>query len=296
MVSWVWNHFKKYGKDYSQCNYCGKKIRSKSSNTSGFIRHLRENHSITENEAKQRKFDVYVSKPEENTISLNRKQTIDKLIINYIIKKMVPLKTVEDKSFRDLIAFLEPSYQFMCYRSLKDKINDLFENRKIEIKNTFDKIASVSLDFDLWTSLANQSYITVNAHGITNDWKHVSHNLGTKLLEASHTSEYLKEKVDEVLAEFDIEFKTDFCVHDNGANMNLLSTLLGLTDIRCFAHNWDLAIKESLKVHEIENLINKCRKIVGHFNHSSIAKLLLEREQQKIGAQNWSLKQYVDTR
>jgi hypothetical protein len=297
MVSWVWSHFNKCDKLTAQCNYCSKKINPKSSNTTGIIRHLKDFHSITEMNVKQQKIDSFVQNSKQNEINSNKKQKIDDLITNYVINKMVPLNTVEDKSFRELITFLEPNYKFISSLSLKDRINKLFEEKKTKIMSILENIDSISIDFDIWTSIANQSYITINCHGINNtDWKLYSINLETKLLEDSHTSGYLKDIVEEVLSNFKILYKTNFCIHDNGANMCLLSTLLGLTDIRCSAHTWDLIIKESLKVVELKDLINKCRKIVGHFKHSSTAQISLEKHQQKLVLVKSTLKQYSETR
>jgi len=272
MVSWVWNHFKKLDKECARCKHCAKKINCKSSNTTGFARHLRDVHSITANSAKQNKIENFINVRKENSISSNRKQLIDKLIIDYIIMKTAPLNTVEDEYFRKLIHYFESTYQLMSCSSLKVKINEIFEKNKNKLINLLDDIESVSIDFDSWTSIAHKSYITVNCHGLTNDWKIVCFNLETKLIQESHCSKYLKDLIEEVLIDYDLEYKTQFCVHDNAANMNLVSTLLGLKDIRCFAHCWDLAVKEALtNCDTLQSIIAKSGKIVGHFNHSSTA-------------------------
>jgi hypothetical protein len=291
MVSWVWNHFKKYGNEKAKCNHCSQEISCKSSNTSGFARHLIVIHKLKKNSV------VENAKTIETSISLTKKETIDELIINYIINKMAPLDTVDDLDFRKLINYFEPYYQFMSTKSLKKKITDIYEERKLKLFETMKSLISVSIDFDCWTSLANDSYITVNCHGLTNDWKLFCFNLGTKHIEDSHTSENLKVLIEKILIEFDLKNKTLFGIHDNANNMILVSRLLGLEDIRCFAHTWDLAFKDSLiSCHTIQSIISKCQKIVGHFNHSSSAQTYLEREQKRLNTESVSLKQNVETR
>ncbi len=217
-------------------------------------------------------------------------------MIDFIINKMSPLDIVEDEFFRKLINFFEPHYQFMSCKSLKAKISNIFEEKKNELIEKLDKIETVSIDFDTWTSIANQSYITVS-HAVAKDWKLICLNLETKLIEDSHCSSYLKQLIDEILENFDLEFKTKFCIHDNAANMNLIAELLGMQDIRCFAHTWDLAFKEALNSSEtLKTIIGKCRKIVGHFHHSSTAETAFKKEQQRIGSISISLKQDVETR
>jgi hypothetical protein len=190
------------------------------------------------------------------TISLGRKQMIDKLIIEYIINKMAPINTV-DEDFRKLIHFFEPTYQFMSSKSLKTRINDLYEENVAKMIGQFDDVESFSIDFDTWTSIANQSYITINCHAMTNNWKIICFNLETKLIEESHCSAYLKQLVNQILTKFDLEYKINFCIHDNAANMNLVSTLLGISDIRCFAHNWDLVVNELCKTEALKTIITK---------------------------------------
>jgi len=112
----------------------------------------------------------------------------------------------------------------------------MFEEKKNELIEKLDKVETVSIDFDTWTSIANQSYITVNCHAVSKDWKLICFNLETRLIEDSHCSSYLKQLIDEILENFNLEFKTKFCIHVNAANMNLIAELLGIQDIRCFAH------------------------------------------------------------
>jgi hypothetical protein len=296
MVSWVWDHFKRRDKESAECKHCKAVIHCKSSNTSGFLRHLREKHSITQNQRNSNQTSIEESLVIRKTLSDNRKETVDKLIINYIINKLMPLNTVEDEDFRKLINYLEPNYHSMSNKSLKTRINDIFEKKCAQLFDELNEMQTVSIDFDTWTSLANESYITVNCHGINNDWKLLSFNLETKILEEAHSAVYLKYIIEQILIKFNLKDKTKFCIHDNAANMNLMSDLLELTDIRCFAHTWDLAVKAVCQMDFIDSLLSKCRKIVGHFNHSSTAKLLLEREQMRIKGKTSSLKQHCETR
>jgi len=257
---------------------------------------LKNVHSIQEIAKNQNKIETFLN-AKKSIITQSRKQLIDKLIIDFIINKMSPLDVVEDDFFRKLINFFEPHYQFMSCKSLRAKISNMFEEKKNEIMAKLDELETISIDFDTWTSIANQSYITVNCHALTNDWELLCFNLETNLIEESHCSLYLKKLIDEILDNFDLEFKTKFCIHDNAANMNLIVELLGVQDIRCFAHTWDLALKEALNCSEtLKSIIGKCHKIVGHFNHSSTAETAFKKEQQRIGSTNITLKLDIETR
>ncbi len=118
----------------------------------------------------------------------------------------------------------------------------------------------------------------------------------TKLIEQNHTSTYLKTLIDDTLDDFKIKHKTEFSIHDNASNMALISTLSGFTDIRCFDHNWDLALKCAAKLPSLEVIIAKARKLVGHFNHSPNAQILLKNAQRSLGISQIKLKQFCETR
>ena len=85
-------------------------------------------------------------KSNESAINPNKKQRIDELIINYVIKKMAPLNTVKDKSFREFILYLEPTYQFMSPESMKLKLSNIFDEKKERIKTILDKTDSIDFD------------------------------------------------------------------------------------------------------------------------------------------------------
>jgi hypothetical protein len=55
------------------------------------------------------------------------------------------------------------------------------------------------------------------------------------------------------------------------------------------AHTLQLSIKQGLKFCNIDGLLSKCRKIVGHFKRSTSHKALLMKEMEKNGAKSESL-------
>ena len=98
---------------------------------------------------------------------------------------MVPIDVVENETFRDLINYLAPNYKMLSRNSIKLKITETYEQLKQSIISKVQEFNSISVDFDTWSSVANESYITINCHGIGNDWKLYTFNLETKVIEES---------------------------------------------------------------------------------------------------------------
>ena len=49
---------------------------------------------------------------------------INQSLMNYVIASMEPISTVENPALRQFVKTLEPRYQLMCRKSLKDKLQN----------------------------------------------------------------------------------------------------------------------------------------------------------------------------
>ena len=58
--------------------------------------------------------------------------------------------------------------------------------------------------------------------------------------------------------------------------------LLDCLRLSCFGHNLNLAVKAALKVEEIQNILEKCRKLVQYLHKSDIPTAVLKRVVGKI--------------
>ena len=69
-------------------------------------------------------------------------------------------------------------------------------------------------------------------------------------------------------------YQTDFnlCERDNGANLKaVVQHYSDWYDVSCFAHTQQFAVYDTLnKSDGINDMLAKCRMIVGHYHHSGI--------------------------
>jgi hypothetical protein len=86
-------------------------------------------------------------------------------------------------------------------------------------------------------------------------------------------------------------------LRDNAPNMVKAAELAGLPSRGCFAHTLQLALNHGLFGQpSVNKALHICRKMVGHFKHSSTATAKLQAIQQEIGLPIHQLVQDVPTR
>ncbi|XP_043863579.1 E3 SUMO-protein ligase ZBED1-like isoform X2 [Drosophila mojavensis] len=192
-MSGVWDYFKKCadGKT-AKCTKCGQ-ICQTSGNTTNLSAHLIRKHpnlsTIEESKAAgpistllQKKYDA----------SSARKKTLDSALTTYITSDRRPYCVVEDKGFRHLVEVLDPRYQLPSRRTLRDVcIPNLFIEMKQKLREILDKIEFCAVTTDGWTSKANENYLSVSCHFITEEFEMRTAVLSTTKLkeETNHSAQ-----------------------------------------------------------------------------------------------------------
>ena len=71
----------------------------------------------------------------------------------------------------------------------------LYRETKDRVMDAMREASRVAVTCDSWTSGATESYLTVTAHYLKDDWEMVSHVLQTRAVFESHTGFHLAELV-----------------------------------------------------------------------------------------------------
>ena len=88
---------------------------------------------------------------------------------------------------------------------------------------------------DAWTSIATESYVTVTAHFITDEWQLASHVLQKRAVNESHTGANIAELLKNVAEEWQITKKDLVLVTDNASNMAFAAELCKFLHVKCYA-------------------------------------------------------------
>lgn len=170
---------------------------------------------------------------------------------------------------------------------------------RVKISKELSAVPSVTLTTDCWSSRAMQSYITVTAHIIDDNWNTKAFTLTTHEMLERHTSDNLASELITVQSLWDLENKTTAIVTDNAANVVRALGLLDIVekdDVTCAAHSVQLAANKVLSKGPAENLCKKASKLVAHFRHSNVSTNALHGMQEKLSMKKQTLLQSCITR
>ena len=134
------------------------------------------------------------------------------------------MSIVEDIGFRNLMKEVAPDYCLPTRRDIREKmIPDLYDETSATITNILEKLPCVGLTTDHWTSNAKDAYMSVTAHGLSENFDVHDVCLDIKYVPESHTA---KNIADEILKSVDnwlpeLLKKPIFVTSDNASNMGL---------------------------------------------------------------------------
>ena len=231
--------------------------------------------------------------------SSNKSKELSSAVAYFIAKEMQPINVVQGEGFKHMIGKLEPRYQLPHRKSFTECIiPELYNKVKDTVTSVVRKSSSFSVTTDCYTSRANEAYMGVTFHTITDDSWDLSHFiLQNKVLPDQHTAENLAEALQTVLQEWNLDSaKLSCAVVDNAANIQKAVTgILFWNCLGCFGHTINLCVKAGLRVPQISAAISRCSRLVTYFRKSSRAAHILTEKQDALGLDKHKLLQEVDT-
>ena len=187
----MWRHVSKNNEgNLVQCKYCEKdwKVSRLSGSTSNVLKHLRvlHYHRFTEQDTAELPQNGRSSGNRgQPPRTLNRRevdgqpmprsnrlcQEMDRKIAKFFISSTCSWVILENKHFANLFTDLyEGRYNLPCRSYLNTNvISPMYEETKLAIKEELKKHTNIAITTDAWTSMTQQSYITVTAHVIDED-------------------------------------------------------------------------------------------------------------------------------
>lgn len=289
-----WSYFTKAedDPDMAICNLCQAKISRKGSSTSGMANHIKNKH---------RGVDATLKRPSTPTpgqsgvpvqktlfqmaktgtqfrrpLKQEEAEQLRRALAWMCAVDIRPISIVDGIGFRNYSRLMNRDFVLPTRRTLTSYVHKIYQEGHAEL---LKEVAGcpVGCTTDLWTSHANEGYITLTAQYITAQWEQKTKVLATRVLNDRHTGEKISEAIRNITAEFQIPSVTAICT-DNAANMKLCCTMGDYTRIPCFAHTLQLGINDGMKSagqqgsrserSVIHRALGKARRFITFFNHS----------------------------
>ena len=204
-------------------------------------------------------------------------------------------------AFKRFSGFIQPNYIPPSAPTVKKYLKVRYLEEKNKLKDIPSSQEGIGITSDMWTSKARQGFITTTGHYITSDWQLKHCVLATRRVVESHTGEHIFKNLCEIEKEFGIENKIAGLTSDNASNMrsagakhSYCTETEGHT--QCFAHTLQLAIEDCLQQEVIKETSVASRRLIEHFNKSTLASDALENYQTLQGEKPLKLIQDVKTR
>ena len=229
-----------------------------------------------------------------------RAQRVHRCIGEMIALDCHPFSVVEDEGFIRLVKELEPRYTLPSRRYFTENVvTKIYENLKQEVSKAVSDVEYFSFTTDVWsTCMSNESLLSLTAHWISDTFQRTNVMLNASRIDGSHTGAYIAQKIKEILESWFIStYRVHVILRDNGSNMVRAMKDASLPDLGCFAHTLQLVVHDGvLSQRAVIDIIAICRKVVGHFKHSSLAYSRLREIQKKLSLPQHRLKQDEPTR
>ncbi|XP_040271834.1 LOW QUALITY PROTEIN: zinc finger BED domain-containing protein 4-like [Bufo bufo] len=299
------------------CNTCKINVSmgsasAKTKNTSNLWTHLRINHvELFNNAEKERessqtptllqpKIKDLFQKHTKWQNSDERSQLLDRAITEMMVTDNQPFTMVSDSGFKRLMSIVEPRYTLKNEKFYRTEMLPKIHHKVVQKVKTMlqpeDAGNSLSFTTDCWSG-STESLMSLTCHFIDNGWTKRQLVLNTKVMQGSHTGEYIKEMFLGMLDDWGItKDRVLLVLRDSGANMVKGMKLAEVSDLSCMAHTLQLVNDGVSSQRAVIDIIAMLKKCASHFHHSFIAKHRLRCIQSDLGLPQNSLIQAVPTR
>lgn len=175
------------------------------------LNHIRLKHKEKfdrpETPEKQPTLSNFVNSPRSRKCSGKETDDITRAIVDMVVFDYMPLQMVEGKGFKKLMSIVAPNYNIPSRNTIKSRIEKVYEDRKSAVLGELDRVDTVALTTDTWTSNATKSYLTITEHHIDSDWNLMTNVLLTREMPERHTGENIAENLKKYTAEFNLNGK-----------------------------------------------------------------------------------------
>lgn len=147
-------------------------------------------------------------------------------------------------------------------------VPNLYEETKAQVVKKLNNAVFVSIKSDGWTSRATESYETITAHFINENWELSNHVLQTRVLGLAHTGHNIAEVLKSAVSSWNLKKNglAPSITTDNASNVvNAVKEAELFPHIRCFAHTLNLATQKGLQVPQMDRLLGRVNRIVVFF-------------------------------
>ena len=302
IVSLMWDYFTAVTRDLAKCKTCDKEISTKGGSTSGLKKHLHkhkqlfEEYSLNQAErdrvsgtflkpAKKREADEQINKPTKQMKLDFGKETheekqkeFDDSLVYLVAEAGVSFNVIGTPAFKNMIQIANRKLKVKTPKTISKHVEGASRNVMSDVHDIIaavkSTVPSIGFTTDLWTSRAQDSYISLTTSFIDLDFELHRWCPFVKPFPARHTGINISLGLDRMIESLGLhEGKRKlWSVNDNAGNMKVaIRESEYLTEYNCTIHTIQLAIHDTFKdVPGMKTVLKKSKKLAKHA-HTGIA-------------------------
>lgn len=132
---------------------------------------------------------------------------------------------------------------------------------KSNVKEELKEVDYVAVTADLWSSVAQDHYITVTVHYVV-EMELREKVLHTRAVYVSQTGPVVAEEIDDILDDFEVKSKVIAVTVDNAANIEVAVKKMRVLKMGCFTHTLNIAAQKLYSVKNISSWSGRIRVVV----------------------------------
>ena len=297
--SLMWKYFKAISKDQAQCSICEKYFATKGGSTSGLRKHSAthknqyEEFSLDQAErdrisapfiqksvkrdasealysqnkhAKQTRIDDFKTL----NVNIDEKQKIfDESLVYFVAETGVAFNVLGTTSFKNTIEIANRRLKVKTPKTISRHVETISQQVMSQVHDIMSAvkstIPSIGFTTDMWTSLAQDSYISLTTSFIDQDFFMHRWTPFVKPFPAKHTGVNISLGLDRMIESLGLQGgnRKLWSVNDNARNMKVgIKESQYLTEYNCTIHTLQLAVNDSFKqVPGMKAVLRKSKKL-----------------------------------
>lgn len=186
-----------------------------------------------------------------------------------IVSTLQPLEIAEDIDFLDFAKTLKPSLQIPRKSVIRSQLLGIYNEKEEELRSILESVDDIVLTCELWSSRAEDSYLTVGCHFVDIHGNLKSYMLRITSLFGDESGANIQNQLSAVMEAWGVKAKVHSVVR---AGMPQLKTVpTKWTHVPCFADTLNVVFKCLISGNELSNVLQKCQNIVRFFKYDSEA-------------------------
>lgn len=158
-------------------------------------------------------------------------------------------------------------------KSVKAMIHAAYNYTFKALVDLLEPIISVSLTLDLWTARNNYGFLGITCSYLDQQYNLCEITLTLSHVRYPHTSENIKDSIEEILDKWDLRSKVYSITTDNGSNVKkCVKNMNGIEWHACASHTLQLIIGKGLM--PAKKLILRVKRLINFFSRPKQAERL----------------------